>query len=73
MSIAHFVRIATIERPGAGVALSDLRRAYAAQYGMIGRTEFLAGLAAAGIATITPEGRPTYVVGRAMAPQPAAA
>jgi len=72
MSIQQFVTEATIRRPGAGLAVADLRAAYVAKHGPCGRAVFLAGLSAAGVQCITPENRPTYAVGLTWAPQPAA-
>jgi hypothetical protein len=73
MSVQEFVNSTTVARPGAGLAVADLRARYIAQYGAVGRAVFLAGLTAAGVQCITPENRPTYAVGLTWAPQGAVA
>jgi hypothetical protein len=72
MSVEKFILDRTVERTGAGVPLATLRREYAGKFGPIPRAAFLAAVAGAGYTIVAPAGRPSYLVGRAMAQQPAA-
>jgi hypothetical protein len=72
MTIQAFVEQVTMPAPGTGVQVSKLRRAYERSHGPVSRTRFVCDLAAANY-PITVVGDRTILVGRALAPQPAAA
>ena len=72
MSISEFVEKRTSPQLAGAVSIAALRRDYAAAVGRaVSRCEFLCALAASGYSIVSPVGRPSYLVGRAMA-QPAA-
>ena len=73
MSVSEFIEQETQERIGAAASIAALRRAYTAAVGPISRCEFVCALAAGGYTIVAPSGRPSYLVGRALAKQPAAA
>lgn len=69
MPVKDFLFSATIERTGAAVPMATLRKQYAAKFGPITRSEFLAETVAAGFTIAAPAARPSYLVGRAINPQ----
>ncbi len=71
MSIEQFITEATIESPGNGVTLAELRRQYARATGQIvTRSGFLTAVAAAKFPLLAIPGRQVFLTGRALA-QPA--
>ena len=64
MSIAEFIAETTVESPGSGVTLAQLRRAYSKKYGACTRGAFIAAASAAGFNVVAPPMRQSFIAGR---------
>ena len=72
MSVERFLLNHTTERIGAAASVAALRKAYIQQFGSISRGEFLTAAAVAGFGVISPQGKQSFIVNRAMVTEPAA-